>query len=419
MRLLIVCPFFPWPPDTGIRIQQSNLIKQAARRHQVYLFSLIQSQSEREHLAGIAPYCEQVLAVQPERQVAGRLDDRRRGWDVLLSLVRREPRHFYGPPSPNVVAALERAVREWRPAVMLVNTLYMTNYLWHRLGRWPQVKTVLIEHNVETSIQRQQIEAATSPLKRLRAWLYWLPFGRFEAGAAERFDWVVTVSEQDRRRLLDLAPRLDPARVSVLPNGVDGAAYDGDWGPPEQNTLIFPGALTYNANLDAMRFFLSAVWPHVRRANPRAVLRVTGQTEGVDLGSLALDAGVELTGYLDDVRPAIARSWACVVPLRVGGGTRLKILESLALGTPVISTSKGAEGLGVTAGEDILIADDPSDFAQAVLRLLGDAELRARLAANGRRLVAERYSWETIGARLEQLLDRVTAAHNRALYSAE
>lgn len=409
MRLLVVCPFFPWPPDTGIRIQQAGLIRLAARRHSVCLFSLIQSEEERKHKAQIAPHCERVFAVRPVHQLPGRLDGRRRWRDGLWSLVRRNPRYFYGPPSPNVVVALRQKVYEWQPDLMWVNTLYMTNYLWPSWEALRGIPKVLVEHNVETSVQRQQVEVAASWGRRVRAWGYWLPFGRFEARMAERFDWVVTVSDVDRGRLLSLAPRLDPERVFVLPNGVNVTAYDGEWERPRPNTLIFPGALTYNANYDAMEFFSSRIFPLIRAENPRVTLRITGRYDGVPVERLSPGDGIELTGYLDDVRPAIAHSWVCIVPLRVGGGTRLKILEAMALGTPVVATSKGAEGLDVTDGENILIADDPADFARAVLRLLGDATLRAKLSANGRRLVEERYSWEAIGARLDRLLDRVAA----------
>jgi glycosyltransferase involved in cell wall biosynthesis len=116
---------------------------------------------------------------------------------------------------------------------------------------------------------------------------------------------------------------------------------------------------------------------------------------------------VELTGYVDDIRPVVAQSWGCIVPLRVGGGTRLKILEAMALGTPVISTTKGAEGLAVTPGEDILIADEPLDFADAVLHLFSDQDLRAKLAANGRRTVEAHYSWDACAQPLQELLHRV------------
>jgi len=198
------------------------------------------------------------------------------------------------------------------------------------------------------------------------------------------------------------------AALEVVPNGVDIESYTGDFGSPVPDTLTFTGVLTYFANFDAIGFFLEEIWPRVRASRPGAKLWITGRTEGVPLERLSLDEGVNFTGYLDDIRPHVARSQVCIVPLRVGGGTRLKILEAMALGTPVVSTSKGAEGLDVTAGQDILIADEPQAFANAVLRLLDDADLRARLSENGRRLVSERYDWREIGTRLNAFLERVT-----------
>jgi glycosyltransferase involved in cell wall biosynthesis len=175
--------------------------------------------------------------------------------------------------------------------------------------------------------------------------------------------------------------------------------------------LVFPGALTYDANFDAMAFFLRKVFPAVKVRQPAVVLRITGKTDGVLVNRLPLDERVILTGYLEDIRPTVAQSWVCVVPLRVGGGTRLKILEAMALGTAVVSTSKGAEGLEVTPGEDILIADEPTEFADAVLCLLDEQALRAKLAVKGRRLVHERYGWEHITKKLEQLLYQVVEEH--------
>jgi glycosyltransferase involved in cell wall biosynthesis len=197
----------------------------------------------------------------------------------------------------------------------------------------------------------------------------------------------------------------------VVPNGVDLDRYKDDFGAPEPGTLVFPGALTYGANFDAMAFFLNQVFPLVKARWPEVILRITGRANGVPVDRLPLDERVILTGYLDDVRPTVAQSWACVVPLRIGGGTRLKILEAMALGTPVVSTSKGAEGLEITPGEDILIADEPTEFADAVLRLLDDPVLRTELAANGQRLVREQYGWEQIGKKLSQLLHQVVRKH--------
>ncbi|NIV37258.1 MAG: glycosyltransferase [Anaerolineae bacterium] len=180
-----------------------------------------------------------------------------------------------------------------------------------------------------------------------------------------------------------------------------------DFGPPEADALVYSGALTYSVNFDAVDFFLREVFPLIQAKRPTVKLSVTGKLEGVPIDRLPANDGLVLTGYLDDVRPTVARSWACVVPLRVGGGTRLKILEALALGTPVVSTSVGAEGLKVTPGVDILIADEPTEFADATLRLLEDPGLRAELAANGRRLVRERYDWDQIGEQLDRFLRQV------------
>src|SRR5262249_25499669 len=146
---------------------------------------------------------------------------------------------------------------------------------------------------------------------------------------------------------------------------------------------VFAGALTYDANLDAAAYFLAEIFPRVRRAIPDVKLKITGRHEGVDLSGLARGEGVELTGYVPDIRQVVAESWASVVPLRRGGGTRLKILESMAIGTPIVSTSKGAEGLDVLDRENIMLADEPRDFAARIVELLKSPAARTHLTAGG------------------------------------
>jgi glycosyltransferase involved in cell wall biosynthesis len=186
---------------------------------------------------------------------------------------------------------------------------------------------------------------------------------------------------------------------------VDCARNRPDLARPVPNALLYNGALTYSANYGAMEFFLAEVYPIIRRQEPGVSLTITGSTSGVDLSGLRLEEGVRLSGYVDDIRPLVAGAWACVAPILHGGGTRLKILEAMALGTPVVATSKGAEGLEVTPGQDILIADEPAEFAAQVLRLLRDANLRERLATNARRLVEQRYDWAGIGQRFVDLVE--------------
>jgi glycosyltransferase involved in cell wall biosynthesis len=240
----------------------------------------------------------------------------------------------------------------------------------------------------------------------MRYGLTWSKTRRYVAELLRQFAAATVVSERERELLRPLAP--GHLRLAVVPNGVDTTACAGSFGDPQADTMIYPGALSYDPNFDAVAHFLGAIWPRLRVARPGVQLRVTGRAAPEQIAALPSADGVEFTGYLDDVRPAVARAWAEVVPLRKGGGTRLKVLEALALGTPVVSTSKGVEGLELEDERQVLIADTADAFAAATERLLGQPELRASLAAAGRQAVRERYDWRTIGARLNDLVCDIT-----------
>ena len=181
--------------------------------------------------------------------------------------------------------------------------------------------------------------------------------------------------------------------------------YSGNHGEAIADTLIYSGALTYHANFDAVNYFLHDIFPLIQKECPDARLYITGSLEGVPLDQLPENDAVAFTGYLDDIRPAIARSWISIVPLRVGGGTRLKILEAMALGTPVVATSKGAEGLELIPDHDIVLADTPATFAESVLSLLNDPARRLQLSAHGRRIVSTKYTWQKIGQQFIEFVE--------------
>jgi glycosyltransferase involved in cell wall biosynthesis len=243
---------------------------------------------------------------------------------------------------------------------------------------------------------------------RVRHGLTWLKMRSYVRRLLQDFDGCTVVSRQEHARVRQVAP--DYHNVEIIPNGIDLAGYHGDHGVPEPDTIVYAGSLTYSANFDAVRYFLEEIYPLIQRARPSVKFSVTGKLDGVPVDSLPRYDGVTFTGYLNDVRPAVARSWVSVVPLRQGGGTRLKILESLALRTPVVSTTKGAEGLDLVDGRDLLIADAPADFAAAVLRMLDDSALRERLRTNGRREVAAKYDWHAIGQNLCGFAERMAGA---------
>jgi polysaccharide biosynthesis protein PslH len=270
----------------------------------------------------------------------------------------------------------------------------------------------LEEHNFGTLWSWERFHAQSGPLSRLRARASWLKQLGHDRRVLRRFDGWSMVSGMDRDSVRRFMPGFE-GKIAVIPNGVDCSEnpFRDDEGPTGQ--LVFNGSLTYGENYRAMQYFLQEVYPEIRRKDGGVRLRITGSLEGVDLGGLALSESVELTGYLEDVRPAVAGATVAVAPILGGGGTRIKILEAMALGTPVVATAKGAEGLDVVHGTHLLLADAPADFARQVKRLLQDGELRRRVRLEARRLVERRYDWSKIGRAFLDSCEETVADYRR------
>lgn len=391
MRVLFLSGWFPYPPDNGSKIRVFNLIKQLSRKHEVTLLTFAQGSVSKDRLTEMEFYCQSVHVVpyvefEPKRLRA------------ILGFFSPRPRSVVDIYSPEMHAMVREVDKGNSFDIVIASQLRSAPYAL-------LLKRPRIFEEVELTVIREQFTRQRDFIRKVRYGLTWHKLSHFMAKLLYKFDGCTVVSEREWDNVLKIAPTY--CSVAVVPNGVDLDFYTGDFGAPEPNTLIHTGVLTYDANFDAVDFFLSDIFPLLEARQAGVTLRITGKTNGVAVGRLPQCEGVIFTGYLDDIRSAVAQSWACVVPLQVGGGTRLKILEAMALGTPVVSTSKGAEGLEVTHEENILIADAPADFAQAVIHLLGDENLRAKLSANGRRLVEERYSWEMCARPLEQLLYQV------------
>jgi glycosyltransferase involved in cell wall biosynthesis len=208
--------------------------------------------------------------------------------------------------------------------------------------------------------------------------------------------------------LQEVAP--DLRRIEVIPNCISATDYVNVLTIPQPNSLIFTGSFRYAANHEAMVWFLRDVYPRIQHGQPNATLMITGDHANLPLPAAT---GVTLSGHVQDVRPAIAGAWCSIAPLQTGGGTRLKILEAMALGTPVVATPKGAEGLDVVDGVHLLIGDTPETFANAVERVLQEPELRQRLIDNARRLVYSEYEWTRVMPRFLDLVE--WAAHDEPM----
>lgn len=399
MRLLFLSPWFPYPLDTGSRTRIYHILQALFSCHEVTLLTLDPQGWAPAEVEALAPLCQYVAMIPRDPY-------RRDG-------LRATTRFFFPRPVVNVpfreMLCLVRRLHKEQPFEAVVSS---NAVMAHYALALPGVPRILEEHNSNTRWMQDRYLEQTSRLQRLRCWLSWRKSMFYESRLFARFDLVTMTSERDASATRALLRDGHPP-VALVPNGVDCEAFRPELIEPEPDTLIFGGALTYNANYEAMQFFLDQVYPQIQRECPAIRLSITGSYKGVNLDRLRLDKSVTLTGVVDDIRTVIARAQVAVVPLLTGGGTRIKILEAMALGTPVVATSKGAEGLDLTHGKQILISDGPAELSAQVIRLLRDPALRQRLAAEGRRLVEERYSWRQIGQQFVGLVEDVANGHGR------
>lgn len=394
LHALFVTHTAPVPLVSGERIRTFNLVKQLARRGwRVSVFSLV---------PGEAPDAEALELLHgigaDVRLVRFSPGKGRRQARILRDLVTRRAVHrdFF------VDARSVAEFRDWlagRHADVLVAGLYMLPYIPAPMYSG----LVLDSHNAEA----RRIEAMASTGQGARAWAARLqiePVRRYELDAARQSRRVVAVSELERAYYEAAVP----GKVDLVPNGVDCSAYLPRPGIPNSRSLLFLGSMDYSANVDGVVHLIRDVLPRVRARGVKLV--VAGSNPRRTVYAVARRApdhvAVEVVGYVPDADPYFASCRAFVVPLRYGGGTRIKILEALARGIPVVSTAAGCEGLDLRDGTEILVRDEPEEFAAAIERLLVDDELCGRLAKAGRRAVEERYDWNGIGASFATALSK-------------
>jgi glycosyltransferase involved in cell wall biosynthesis len=386
MKLLVLSPWCPYPPDNGAKQRVYYLIEQLAARHDITLLTFAPGAADAPMDPALAGLCRSVHPVAADAFGAPQ------GVRGLFSVA---PRSY----AQNFNAEMASLVRRLAPAheALVIEDVAMGVYV-------PFARDVpVIVDRIEVAVIRDRVTRERRPLAKGRRWLTWRKLGRFIRWLARHSVAITTPSGEEFDSLVKLG--CDPGHVVVIPNGVPSTLL-GTVAPRETESLIFAGSITYEANLDAVRYFAREIWPLIRAVRPNARMIVTGGTGRVALGDLAETPGLTFVGREADVRRRVASSAACVVPLRIGAGTRIKILEALAVGTPVVTTTKGAEGLAVRDGSEVLVADTPRAFADQVLRLLAAPDLAARLTGAGRALVAREYTWDVIAPRFEAVLSR-------------
>lgn len=407
MRILWIKVGGLWPPNTGGRLRSLHMLAELSRRHRVTLLTTHTDPRETEELRAWLPPGAQVISV-PYRPLKWRSP--RFALQLARSWFSRLPVDLYKSRVPALRRTAERLLAAGKADVCVADFLCA-------LPNVPAcaAPVVYFSHNVEYMIWRRLCANAAKLWQRLPLAIEWRKMRRWEARASRRARLTIAVSETDRAALARLAPGAD---IRAVATGVDIAYFAPRAVPERRDRLVFVGSMDWRPNEDAVLHFIDAILPLIRARRPGATLCVAGRNPSEGLRRAAERAGVEVTGTVDDVRDFVADAAVYVVPLRIGGGTRLKIFEALAMGKAVVSTAVGAEGLPLEDGAHFLRADAPRAFADAVLALLEDPRRRAALGAAGRRLVEERYSWQQVGVEFESFIKSCLKAP-QALSSAE
>jgi polysaccharide biosynthesis protein PslH len=378
MQILFLSRWFPFPPDNGSKLRIYNLLRGLTKHHQVTLLSFIEKARDLNEDSCPNDMCEELETVlwKPFDPLSHR---------SLIGYFSSKPRSFFDTYSEEMSILIEEILKKKHFDLVIASQVDMAAY-YELFSGYP----ALFEE-VELGALYQKYFHTTHSLKRIRQGLMWWKYKKFITRSMDSFKCCTVVSELEKQLLVKTG--VSEEKIKVIPNSIVLNGQSEIFATPEQNSLIFPGSILFYANYDAVSWFLEEVYPIILDRMPNVQLKITGDHQGL---SLPYQDNVILTGFVQDVKPLIARSWICLAPIRLGGGTRIKILEAMALRTPVVSTSKGAEGLDVQDNVHLLIADTPEKYADCIIRLLNDPPLRQRIGDNAYNLVKEKYDWAVV-----------------------
>jgi glycosyltransferase involved in cell wall biosynthesis len=393
-RILFVTEKFPHPVDDGGQIRTWNVLVRLARELPVTLLSL--DAPTPADLAAVRERSIDVVCLGPRRARWTA------PWFAAQALFTRAPYPMRKNFSRRMLAELRNRIAAGGVAAVHFNHLDAAQYVEQLGPERERVRTVFDTHNLLTRLYERFAHEGANPARRAYATIQWWRMARFEPRILRAMDRVLVCSDTER----ELTHTWGVDGAMVVPNGVDLAQFAAAARPPRAAaappTVVFTGALSYAPNAEAVRWLLDEIAPELTKLLPDARILVVGKGAPAALLARARPPRVEFTGWVEDVRPYVAQADVCVVPIRVGGGTRIKILEAMAAGVPVVSTRVGAEGIAARDGESIVLADDAPGFARAIVDLCRDADRAASIAERAGRLVRERYGWDGV---LEPLLE--------------
>jgi sugar transferase (PEP-CTERM/EpsH1 system associated) len=397
LRLLQIAPRVPWPLDTGAKLRNYHLARALPGNIGVTLLAFGDDKSNDR--LGEA-YQRIVTVPRNENYSVG---------NMLRGAIGRTPLPLLNYSTPEMSGALERLLAEDVFDLIQIESIHLMTYLPLLRGTSNQPLIICDWHNVESDLMRQYAEREPNVARRTYARRTARLMSEAEARALKEFDAHIAVSDVDLKRLQSIN---SDAKIFVIENGVDAAHY-ADEQSATKNRIVFVGSMDYHANIEGATNFARTVWPIIQQQQSNLRFTIVGRNPPAQLTDLSSITGIEVTGSVADVRPYYREALAAVVPLNVGGGSRLKILEAMAAGVPVVSTRLGAEGLDVSDGENILLAESSAQLANGIIRVIDMADLRARLIAGGHALVRARYDWSMLGAKLGEQYENLLAGMKR------
>ncbi len=423
LRVLFFAPTQCYPPNTGAKLRNYHLARQLAKFTDVTYCSFAERSKSQELESShprVETFCKQVISVAEEKHYSV--------VNLVKGLFGNVPFTVLNYTAKSITQQLEQLFASQDFDVIQVESLLLSQYLpMLRRCRNSSGKTPIILcdwHNIDSEVMHRYGQHTNSRARRTYAKITSMRLAELELSMLNQFDGHTVVSDRDRERLNNLTPKKS---ISVIENGVEVDDYtDGDLEisitnfnqqqtSPSSHRILFVGSMDYHANVDAVTTFAQNIWPQIFQKNPDWKFTIVGRNPSQEVEALTNHLGIEVTGTVADVRPYYREAFASVVPLRIGGGSRLKILESLAAGVPVISSKLGAEGLAITHRKNILIANSAQEFFTALVDLKSNS-LHQQLSVAGRELVRERYDWSLIGSQLFQyyqsLIGLKTTAHS-------
>jgi len=391
MKILFVTKEIPYPVNNGYRTRTFSILKGLAMENEVILACFGNAGSTNNE--------EMKKIVHDTRVIkdGSRVGKIRALFALFCGLFSTLPYPIKKRYSVQMKEMITNILKDNSVDLVICDSIYQALNI-------PSIKCkkVLLEHNVESTIIRRYIKVEKNILKKIYATIEWIKMNRYENTVWGKFDHVFAVSENDKK---DIVSRIKRNTVSVIPNGVDVGYFQSAREGANSYSLVYTGQMNWYPNQDAVMYFLDSTYPLIKKSIPTVSLYIVGDNPPESIKRVSeKDKSVIVTGFVEDVRGYMEKGDVFIVPLRIGGGTRLKILEAMSMAKPVVSTSIGCEGLGLTNEKNIFIADEPDDFASKVVNLLNDSHKRTSMGKAGRDLVVKEYSWDIVVDKLNKTI---------------